>query len=198
MLRKDADTRYPVNELIRKRWSGRAFSEKMITEEVVEQLLEAASWAPSSMNEQPWRYIIGYKGDENFEKMVNLLNPRNAVWAKDASVLLFSLAKNTYPNGSKNKHAWYDTGAANMNLMLEAAANDIITHVMGGADFVSAKEEFGISDEYDPVVFIALGYHGDPDSLPEPLNTRETAPRKRKPAEEIILKTQSVNEPAHV
>lgn len=187
MLRKDAQTKYPVNEIIRKRWSGRAFSEKMIEYSKLEQLFEAASWAPSSMNEQPWRYIYGFRGDENFEKMVNLLSPGNAVWAKNASVIVLSLAKNRYPNGNQNKHAWYDTGAANMNLMLEAAANDIVTHVMGGADFTGAKEEFDISDEYDPVVFIALGYAGEPSSLPEPFNTREFSPRKRRPLHEIIL-----------
>ncbi len=128
-----------------------------------------------------------HSGKKNFDKMVSLLSPGNAVWAKNASVIVLSLAKNRYPNGNQNKHAWYDTGAANMNLMLEAAANDIVTHVMGGADFTGAKEEFDISDEYDPVAFIALGYAGEASSLPEPFNTREISPRRRKPVEEIIL-----------
>lgn len=198
MIRNDVETRFPVTEFIRKRWSGRSFSEKMIPKDLADQLLEAASWAPSSMNEQPWRYICAFRGDENFDRMVTLLSPGNAVWAKKASVLLLSLAKNRYRNGNINNHAWYDTGAANMNLMLEAAANNVMTHVMGGADFVRTREVFDISDEYDPVVYIALGYSGNPDELPEPFNIREKAPRKRKPLEEIILKTESVNEQALV
>jgi nitroreductase len=176
-------TTYPVNEFIRKRWSPRSFANKTIPQETLDQLFEAASWAPSSVNEQPWRYLFAHKGEPAFEKMVACLVPGNQPWAKNAQVLVLTLAKTIFVyNGATlpNKYSFYDSGAANSQLLLEAASHDIYGHLMGGFDHEKTKTTFHIPEGFEVVVFMALGYLGSPEALEEPFKTREITPRSRK------------------
>jgi nitroreductase len=182
-------TTYPVNTLLLKRWSSLSFSEKSIEEKDLLCLFEAAAWAASSMNEQPWEYLYAYKGSPSFEKMWNCLLEGNKSWSKNASVMIISLAKiNLSRNKLPNRHAMYDTGAANTNLMLQAASLDIYGHQMGGFDFEKTKKEFSISEEFEIACFICLGYLDSPDKLEEKYKARETSQRKRKSIDEFVKK----------
>ena len=187
-MSKIATTKYPVNSIIKERWSARAFSEKNISDDLLNQFVEAASWAASSMNEQPWLYYVAHRGTPAFDQMAELLMSGNRVWAKDAAVLLLSLAKKTFSNGNSNRHYMHDVGAANQNLMLEATANGVLGHLMGGFDVVKTKEVFELSDDLDPIVFIALGYPGSAEQLPAPFNEREVAARSRKELGDILVR----------
>lgn len=187
-MKKTATTQYPVSSLIKERWSARAFSDKNISEELLNQFIEAASWAASSMNEQPWMYYVAHRGTPAFDQMAGVLMPGNQAWAKDAAVLLLSLAKKNFSNGYPNRHYMHDVGAANQNLMLEATANGVLGHLMGGFDLEKTKAVFEIAAELEPVVLIALGYPGNADQLPAPFNEREVAPRSRKALSEILVR----------
>lgn len=184
----DITTDLQLSSLIEKRWSPRAFSEQTVSKEQVDMLLQAACLAFSSMNEQPWRYLVAHRGSPLFDQMVDCLNPGNQTWAKEAPVLMLSLAKTNFGrNGNPNRHAWHDVGAANMNLALQATSMDLYTHLMGGYDREKTLNTFSLEETLEPVVFIALGYLGDPDQLEEPLRSRERASRKRKPLDEILI-----------
>ncbi|SHL16669.1 nitroreductase family protein [Hymenobacter psychrotolerans] len=188
---KHAPTTYPVHEIIRKRWSPRAFASQPVAPEALEQVFEAASWAASAMNEQPWRYIYAHQADaETFRKMVDCLLPGNQPWAKNAPVLILALAKTQYDNGTPNGAALHDLGMANANLMLEATAIGLHGHFMGGFDPAKTKEAFQLPDTLQPVAFIALGYMGEAEQLEEPFLSREKAPRQRKPIGEISFHQQ--------
>ncbi len=193
---KEAKTEHKVHELIKKRWSARSFSEKEITQVELDTILEAAGWAFSAMNYQPWRYIYAFKKDsENFSKLADCLTGSNRIWAKEASVLIMSLAKKNYDDGVLNKSALHDVGAANATLMLQATSMNIYGHLMGGFDKEKAVELFNIDKaEYEPVVFIALGYLDKPEKLKEPFKTREVTPRTRKAISEFAAEFKSETE----
>lgn len=175
-----------VHPLLLKRWSARSFSEKVIVQEDLNTLLEAASWAASSMNEQPWRYLYAFRGEPAFDRFWNCLMDGNKPWAKNASVLMLSLAnKHMVKNGAYNRHYLYDTGAANTNLLLQAAEMDIYGHQMGGFHMEQTVREFDLDDRWEPAVFIALGYLDDPEKLEEPFLTREISSRTRRPLNEF-------------
>lgn len=177
--------------LIRTRWSPRAFTDDPINNEEAGALFEAARWAPSSMNEQPWKYYYAMKEDsESFESFVSCLKPGNQVWAKNAAMLILSTAKKNFDYRSKpNRHAMHDTGAANTLLCLQANDMGYQAHQMGGFDHEKSYETFGIDrNDYELVSFIAVGRPGDPFSLPDDLRKSETAPRKRKEIKDIVKK----------
>jgi len=183
---KTPETKYPISELITKRWSARSFADNTIAEETVEHLFEATSWTASSMNEQPWKYIYAHKGTAGFEKMASCLMGGNKVWAENGAVLMLALAKKKFSNGNVNRHAMHDVGAANTTLLLEAAALDIYGHMMGGFHFKETLEAFEIdSEEWEPACFIVIGYLDSPEKLEEPFKSREIAPRSRKSVSEI-------------
>src|SRR3989344_5803379 len=143
-------TNYSMNKLLLKRWSALSFSEKQIEEKDLFCIFEAASWAASSMNEQPWAYQYAFKGTSAFDKIWNCLLEGNKSWSKNASVLIISLAKkNLSKNSLPNRYAMYDVGAANTNLLLQAVTLNIYGHQMGGLDFQKTRDEFVISEEYD-------------------------------------------------
>ncbi len=180
---KEAQTLHPVHPLLRRRWSARAFTSQPIAEATLMTLLEAASWAPSSMNEQPWVYLFAHKGEVAFDLMVDCLLPGNH-WAKNAPLMLLSLARKTFlANGKLNRHALHDVGAANAQLLLQAADMDIYGHQMGGFDMDKTLRTLQIPDDLEPVCFIALGYLDEPSTLDEPLRSRELMPRSRRPVE---------------
>ncbi|TGE25912.1 nitroreductase [Hymenobacter aquaticus] len=188
---KTAPTTYPVHELIKNRWSPRSFSPQPIAPETLSQVFEAAAWAASAMNEQPWRYIYAHRADTaDFQKLVDILMPGNQPWAKNAAVLILSLAKTQYDNGTPNGAALHDLGLANGNLILEATALGLHGHFMGGFERDKAKEVFQLPDNLQPAVMIALGYQGEAELLEEPFLSREKAPRQRKSVAEIAFEGQ--------
>lgn len=187
-MSKLANTRFPVIDLIKQRWSARAFSEKGLNEEQLLTLIEAASWAPSSMNEQPWRYRYALRGSKSFEKMWDCLLPGNQPWAANAAALVFCSAKRLFShNGQPNRYALHDTGIANGFLALQATQMGIYGHIIAGYDKEKVRSTLGLSSDEEDVCFFALGYLGDPDQLEASFRAREVAPRNRKSVEELVL-----------
>jgi nitroreductase len=190
---KAAQTQQPVHELIGKRWSPRAFSNREVTPEQVVSLLEAARWAPSAYNEQPWRFIVASKNDpETYGKLLGSLMELNQLWARNAPVLILTLAKKTFThNGTPNLYALHDAGMAAANLALEATALGLNVHFMAGFNKAVARTAFQIPDDYELGTVVAIGYAGDPSSLPERFQQAELAPRSRKPLAELVYAGQT-------
>lgn len=188
-MQKPAPTDYPVHQLIRDRWSPRAFSDKAISAETLCSLFEAARWAPSSNNEQPWAYLVATQDDkENFARMLSVLVEFNANWAKKAPVLAIAVTELGFAkNNAPNRNAQYDTGAATALLSVEAAARGLAVHQMAGFDPEKARQVFAIPSGWDALATLAIGYPGDPASLPKSLQDREVAPRTRKPLSEFVM-----------
>jgi len=176
-----APVEFPVNELIQNRWSPRAFSDKPVPHEVLRSLFEAARWAPSSNNEQPWAYIVATKDDaENFEKSLGALVEFNANWARKAAVLVIAVAELAFAkNNAPNRNAQYDVGAASLQLSIEATARGLVVHQMAGFDPETAREAYDIPQGWEPIAAMAIGYPGDAASLPEPLQSREKSSAKQ-------------------
>ncbi|QCK14227.1 nitroreductase family protein [Mangrovivirga cuniculi] len=185
---KIADTTYPVLDVIKNRWSTRSFKDLSISDETLTNLFEAASWAASSRNEQPWEYIYAHKGTEGFNKLADCLMEGNR-WAKDAPVLILSIAKKTFSRNNKpNAHYFHDTGAANTTMLLQAVNMGILGHMMAGFDKDKTIENLGIDENHEPVCFIALGYPDEPDNLEDPFKEREQGSRSRKSVNEFVSK----------
>ena len=189
LMQKPAPSDFPVHELIRERWSPRAFADKPVPRGVLRSIFEAARWAPSSNNEQPWAYIVASRDDKaSFEKMLSVLVEFNANWAKTAAVLALAVAELAFAkNNVPNRNAQYDTGAASALLSVEATARGLAVHQMAGFDPEKARQVFGIPAGWEAIAAIAIGYPGDPASLPQPLKDREMAPRTRKPIDEFVM-----------
>jgi len=186
---KIARTATEVHPLIRKRWSPRAFAERPISDEQLAELFEAASWAASAFNEQPWRYVYSHRGTDRFEDLLAALAPGNQTWAADAAVLFVSLYKRTHThNGRVNQLAGHDTGMANAQLLLQAIHRDIYGHLMSGFDPARVVETLELDDDLLPVCMGALGYLGAVDTLPDDLHARELTPRARRPVADFVQK----------
>lgn len=184
---KRANTVHPLHELIRNRWSARSFSPKPLEQADLDTILEAASWAFSANNGQPWHYVYAHHSDvEAFHKIWSCLMPGNQPWCANAAVLMVSLAQKEFDNGKPNPWSLHDLGAANATLMLQATSMGIFGHPMGGFDKEKAIDLLGIdANKLEPVAFIALGYLDEPEKLEEPFKTRELTPRSRKPVAEF-------------
>ena len=175
-------------EPVLQRWSPRAFADRDVPAEDLKKAFEAARWANSSYNEQPWRFLVGHRGDATYNKIMDALIPFNQSWAKSAPVLILSVARKHFArNGEKNLHAWHDTGAAMANFALQATALGLHTHSMAGFDHDKAKATFNIPDDYDTVAVTAVGYFGDPSTLPEQMRNTEEQPRQRKDLKEFVF-----------
>lgn len=185
---KIAQTQYPIHELIRNRWSARSFRDQFISQYDMNRLLEAASWAFSGNNSQPWRYVYAHRNSEGFEQLWHCLLGGNQPWAKDAAVLMICLAQTNSGTDKPNAWAKHDLGAANATLVLQAFSMDIYAHVMAGfyADKAIAIAQAN-PNEWEAVTMMALGYRDDADKLVEPFKTRELTPRSRKPIEEFSV-----------
>ena len=179
-----APVAHAIHQLIAERWSPRAFADRAIDPETVNKLLEAARWAPSAFNEQPWRFVYAHKGGKGYADLLNVINSFNQTWASTAPLLVLAIARNEYThNNAPNAHAKYDLGAAVANLTLQAMQEGVYVHQMAGFDAELARETFGIPTRYTPVAAIAAGYLGVADDLPEKLREREYAPQQRKKIE---------------
>jgi nitroreductase len=188
-MQRPAPTEHPVHELIRERWSPRAFSDKAIAPEILASLFEAARWAPSSNNEQPWAFLVATRDDKpNFEKSLDALVEFNRNWAKHAFVIGFAVSKLAFAKANTpNRNAFYDTGAAMAWLTVEATAHGLFVHQMAGFEPEKVRANFGVPEGWEAIAAFAMGYPGDPTSLPEPYRGRETAPRTRKPIREFVM-----------
>ena len=188
-MQRPAPTDHPVHEIIRERWSPRAFSEKPVPTEVLRSLFEAARWAPSSSNEQPWAFLVATKDDQaSHAKILSTLVEFNQVWARYVPVLSIAVSELAFArSGKPNRNAFYDTGAAVAYLSTEATARGLFVHQMAGFDPHKAIELFSIPSGWEPIAAFVIGYPGDPQSLPEKLRERELAPRTRKPLSDFVM-----------
>ena len=188
-MHNPAKTDYPVHDLIQNRWSPRAFSDNPVSPETLRSLFEAARWAPSSSNEQPWAFIVGTKDDlETHSKILSALVEFNQGWAKHAPVLAIAVSQMEFArNKTSNRNAFYDTGAAVAHLTAEATSRGLFVHQMAGFDPHKAIEVFHIPKGWEPIAAFAIGYPGDPNALPDKLRERELAPRSRKPISEFVM-----------
>lgn len=189
LVDKVVETQYPIEAVLQERWSPLAFADRAVEPEKLSSVLEAARWAASSYNEQPWSFIIATKNNPTeFEKLLSCLAEGNQEWAKSAPVLILSVAKLHFSkNGAENRHAFRDVGAAEANLATQATALGLYIHQMAGFDVDKARDLYGIPQGYEPVDAIALGYLGDPHSLSKQLQERLAAPRSRKPISEFVF-----------
>jgi nitroreductase len=187
VFEKPAPADRPILDLLARRWSPRAFADRSVDRETLARLFEAARWAPSSGNGQPWSYLVATKDNAaEHERLASVLNPGNA-WARKAPVLALSVTTLDRAPGKPNRTALHDLGLANENLVIQAVSMGLAVHMMAGFNVEMAREVFEIPDRHDPVAMIAIGYQGDPDSLPEDLRAREVAPRQRKPIGDFVF-----------
>lgn len=183
MQQKLAITSVPINEIINKRWSPRAFDPaKPVSREDLLSLLEAARWAASCFNDQPWRFIVCNRATDEaaWQRALSVLAEKNQRWAKNAGVLLCAVAmKNFNHNGQPNRWATYDTGAASTSLALQATALGLIVHQMGGFDADKARTAFNLPEDCQPMAMMAVGYQAEADSLDDDFKDMELQERSR-------------------
>ncbi len=188
---KTAVTDYPVHPLIQARWSPRAYADRPVEPEKILSLLEAARWAPSGGNGQPWHFIVGVRGQSaTHDKLVEAIKEGNLPWAAQAPVLMLTVAKTTTGSGRPHTHAFHDVGLAVANLTFQATALDLHVHQMGGFDPEKARDLFAIPEGFDPVTMLAIGYLGDPGMLDERHRDRELTPRTRRPLAEFVFEEE--------
>lgn len=189
---KPATTEAPIHELLARRWSPRAYDERAVEPEKLRSLFEAARWAPSSNNEQPWRFLVATSDQSSdYERLLACLLEGNRKWAYRAPVLILTVAAVNFDDGGKpNRHALHDTGLATENLVLQATASGLIAHQMAGFDGEKARTVCTIPAGFEPVVMIAVGYPGDPAALPDYLRERELKARERMPAREFVFSSR--------
>ena len=179
---------HPIAEIIADRWSPCAFSNRDVPTEILRSLFEAARWAASSYNEQPWRYMVATLTNPfDYDRLLSCLVEGNHGWAKTAPVLaLGCVAENFTQNGKPNAAAEHDLGAASTSLALEATARGLVVHQMIGILPDRARELFKIPEGFKPLTGLAIGYPGDPETLPEKIRRRDLNPRSRNPLKEFV------------
>jgi nitroreductase len=188
-MSKLADTDKPLLEAIAKRWSPRAFAEREPTDAELELVFEAARWAASCFNDQPWRYIVVRRAEPEFADALAGLVESNQVWAREAPVLGFSLAQaNFTQTGKPNLHAWHDVGAASAQLSIQAATIGLLVHQMAGINRDVVRERFAVPESLEVVAGFAIGWPGDPQQLAEPLRERELAQRSRRALSDTLIR----------
>ena len=178
-----------VNDLASERYSPRAFADRPIPPDVLRRVFEAARWAASAYNEQPWRWLVATRDDEpGFACLLSTLVPSNQVWAKNAAALAISLARTAFErNGKPNRHAYHDVGQAAASMALEAVANGLAIHQMAGFEPDLVRQRGLLPPGYEAVAAIAFGYPGDPKTLPDGLRELETAPRQRRALRDVVF-----------
>ena len=188
-VEKPAPIDYPIEDLLRRRWSPRAFSDRMVEPEKLLSLFEAARWAPSSFNEQPWSFIVTTSHEpEEYARLLNCLVEKNQQWARLAPVLAVSIAKMNFDRGGKpNRHAFHDVGLAVGNLLVQATALGLVVHQMAGFSAEKVRNDFAVPEGFEPVAAIAIGYPAAADVLPEPFRAQELEPRQRKPVAGFVF-----------
>ena len=187
-MSKTANTAVPVHPLLSERWSPRGFDRyHQVSDGDLTALLEAARWAASAGNSQPWRFAVTRRGERAHGQLFDALLPGNQEWAAAAGALILVAAETAGADGTPRPWALYDTGQAVASLTTQAQAHGLATHQIGGFDSAAVRDAFGLDDSLTPVVVVAVG-RADPDAvLPERLAARETAPRTRRPVSDLLL-----------
>jgi nitroreductase len=187
LLRKPAEAAHPIHELISERWSPRTFAQRPVEREKLASLFEAARWAASAANKQPWAFLVATQEDaEAHARFVATLYEGNVLWAQHAPVLILAVAQ-LYDYPGKEQNSFYDLGMATGNLVLQAVSLGLVTHQMGGFDEGKARTLLNIPEGYRALAMIAVGYPGALENVPEALLERETAPRTRKAHQEFVF-----------
>lgn len=186
---KQAPAQPNILPVILQRWSPRSFADRDVSPADLKTVFEAARWAASSHNEQPWRFFVGTRDSETYKNILSSLLEFNQLWARTAPVLILGVAKTAFTqNGKPNRVALYDLGAAAATMCYQAAALGLFTHQMAGVNLDVARELFNVPDDYVVGAAMALGYQGEPAALPnDQMRAQETAPRQRKPLSEFVL-----------
>jgi nitroreductase len=183
MQHKPATTQVKIHDLIRERWSPRAFDpDRLVSHDDLQALLEAARWAPSCFNDQPWRFVVCDKATDetSWHTALAVVVEKNRLWASNAPVLILAVAmENFNHNGQPNRWAVYDTGAASVNLCLQATALGLIAHQMGGFDAEKARDVFNLPANCKPMAMMAVGYQAEVDVLDDDFKEAELATRSR-------------------
>jgi nitroreductase len=177
----------PIHDLLARRASAHAFSPRAVSPATLRSILEAARWAPSSHNAQPWAFVVGDKQQhpEEHAAIASTLMDINRRWAADAPILIVTVARAAYPhNGAPNRHAWHDVGMATSNLLTQATALGLVAGPMGGFDPKAAREKLGIPEGWEPVAVIALGYPAAEVAAP---NAGAPKPRQRNPLDQFVF-----------
>jgi nitroreductase len=189
-MEKPAETQYPIEEILRRRWSPRAFSDRLVETEKLQSLFEAARWAASSFNEQPWNFIVATKQNpEDHARLLGCLVEGNQRWAHAAPVLMVSVAKlNFDKTGKPNRHAFHDVGLAVQNMIVEATALGLCVHQMAGFFPEKVRETYGVPEGFEPVAAMAIGYGLAADELPEAFREFDLGARRRKPVSSFVFK----------
>ena len=192
-INKPADAKYKLNTLIKNRWSPRAFENKSVDDEILNSLFEAARWAASCNNSQPWRFIVAKKEHpEEYAKALSCFNDNNQKWASTAPVIGFVGAYKLMLGDKKSRTYFYDTGMAMSQFTLQALEHNLYIHQAGGVLLDEIKTQYEVPDDVDIICGFALGYQGEADILPEPYNERELQERVRNPIEDFVI-TNSFN-----
>ncbi len=187
---------HPIDSQFLERWSPRAFADTPVTEDQVFSVLEAARWSPSASNLQPWRFIYALKDTPEFDTLLSLLVPFNEGWAKHAGALIFAVSVTTYDGERAIPTHSFDTGAASFALALQAHKLGLVAHGMGGLEYDKAPLVLGLPANVKLEAAFAIGYKGDPDSLPDFLKARET-PSDRQPLSAMVFKGRFSGEVAN-
>ncbi len=184
-----ADAAHPIHPLLAQRWSRLAYDPRPIPAPTLRTLFEAARWAASSMNEQPWRFVLARREDAaNFEALLGTLAPGNAAWAKDAGALILAAHTTRFArNDRPNPWAPHDLGMAVASLVIQATAEGLVCRAMGGFDADAARAALALPEDVAPVAVLAVGYPGDHEALDDGLQARERAPRTRAPQEDFVF-----------
>lgn len=178
---------FEINDLILNRWSPRSMTGGELSEAELMPLFEAARWAPSSGNAQPWRFIYARRSSPSWARFVALLNEGNKVWAQDAAALVVIISRKKNETTSQPSRTYqFDSGAAWQNLALEAASRGLVAHAMAGFDYEVARKELGVPEVFDIMAMVAIGRRGPPEKLPIKLQERE-APNDRRPLAELVM-----------
>lgn len=191
-IQKLRKANYEINPHILGRWSPRSFSGEEISDEDLYSLFEAARWAPSSFNNQPWRFVYAKRDSMHWNRLFDLLGDFNKQWCARASALVVILSSKTFEhNGKPSVTHQFDTGSAWENLAIQATFQGLATHAMQGFDYEKAKKDLEVPDDYEVVAMVAIGKRAPKDRLPADLQQRET-PSDRKPLEEIVMEGKFV------
>lgn len=184
---RSAQSSAPLHPLLAQRWSPRAWTSQSVSREQARPLFEAARWAPSAMNGQPWRFVVGHRGDSTWDVLHDALLAGNQPWAESAPLLVLAATQTTDDDGNPRRTAAYELGLAVSQLTIQAHAEGLHVHQMAGFSADRVRDALGLPRTMTPYVVLAIGEHGDPETLAEPYRSRELAPRTRLPLEETVF-----------
>lgn len=186
-IQKARKPNYPINPILLNRWSPRSMTGEELTDDELMTLFEAARWAPSSYNNQPWRFIYAKRNTPEWDTLYNLMIDFNKQWTKNAAAIAVSISRNVFDhNGKPSITHSYDTGAAWMSIAIEGTSRGLVVHGMQGFDFEKARKDLSIPDDYTVEAMLAIGKRAPKENLPKEMQEKES-PSNRRPLSEIVM-----------